>query len=156
MLPVIQHAIEWIENNDRYKPSIIVLLQPTSPLRTSVHIDEAIRIFVEHPQSESLVSITEVPHSCVPESIMEINNGYLVPFKDWDQNLNARQLKPKYYARNGAAIYVTRYDCVMNSKRILGNNILPYFMPIECSVDVDTEFDLNICDYLLHSRDYQE
>ena len=64
MLPVINHAIDWVEKNDGYKPSIIVLLQPTSPLRTSRHIDEAIKILREHPQSDSLVSITEVPHSC--------------------------------------------------------------------------------------------
>ena len=66
MLPVINHAIDWVEKNDGYKPSIIVLLQPTSPLRTSRHIDEAIKILREHPQSDSFVSITEVPHSCGP------------------------------------------------------------------------------------------
>jgi len=55
-LPVIQHTLNYYQDNENYTPDAVILLQPTSPLRTSNHIDEALRKY-EKLSSKSLVSV---------------------------------------------------------------------------------------------------
>ena len=55
-----------------------------------------------------------------------------------------RQEKPNFYARNGAAIYISKNELIMKEKKIIGNKCLPYFMPKERSIDIDDAFDWEI------------
>ena len=104
MIDVIIHAIRYLEEKENYKPDIIILLQPTSPLRTSKHIDEALEKLI-NSDADSIVSVVEVPHQFNPYSVMKLEDGYLKHFLPYDERKNIRQLKPKFYARNGAAFY---------------------------------------------------
>ena len=155
-LPVIQHAVYTLKEIDNYVPDIIILLQPTSPLRTTKHINEALELFI-NSNVDTLVSVTEVPHNMNPYSIMELkDNGYLVPFMEFDENKNLRQLKPKYYARNGAAIYICTYECLMEKNTLYGERIIPYIMKKEESFDLDDQVDWEIMQYLIkNSNDFE-
>ncbi len=62
-----------------------------------------------------------------------------------------RQDKPKFFARNGAAIYITCYDLLMNEKKIIGEKCLPYFMPKERSIDIDDYFDWKLAELIINS-----
>ena len=64
MLPVLQHAVETLEA-DGFHADIIVLLQPTSPLRRGEHIDAAVK-WLERAGGDSVVSVVEVPHQFNP------------------------------------------------------------------------------------------
>lgn len=150
-LPVVQDYVKWLEKTEGYKPDYILLLQPTSPLRIVNDIDNSI-IKIINSNADSLVSVVEAPHQFIPESIMKIEGDYLDPFIKKDPKTN-RQQKPKYYARNGAAIYITTYDCLMNKNSLYGDKILPYIMPKESSVDIDDYFDFELCEYLLKKRE---
>lgn len=151
-LPVIKHAITWMEQYASYTPDVIVLLQPTSPLRLSRHIDEAVELLLSSPDADSVVSVVEVPHQYAPASVMVLEGGVLRSWMEQKEDKNLRQLKPKFWARNGAAIYAFRRSCLFNKGSIYGDVCLPYFMSPEESVDVDTYFDLKVCEMLLAER----
>jgi CMP-N-acetylneuraminic acid synthetase len=152
MLDVLFHVCTFLEKNEGYKPGYIILLQPTSPLRTHFHIDEALEQLIKS-EADSIVSVVGVPHQYNPYSVMAmVSDGTLKPFMEFDERNNLRQLKPKFYARNGAAIYAFTYNCLMNKKSIYGDKILPYLMKEEESIDIDNQFDLDIAEFLLKGR----
>ena len=149
-LPVIQHVLKVLEDSEGYLPNAIVILQPTSPLRTSTHIDEALEIFLKD-DADSLVSVTSMPHNMSPFSAMELNDdGIITPFLNYDEKNNLRQKKPVFYARNGAAIYICTYGCLMKKNSLYGDKTLPYFMKKEESLDLDDEVDWQIAEYFLN------
>jgi len=151
MIDVIKHAIIFLGKNENYKPDYIVLLQPTSPLRNSKHIDEALELLISSG-ADSVVSVMEVPHQFNPYSIMRLKNGYLNPFLFYDERKNLRHLKPKFYARNGAAIYAFTYNCLIKKNSIYGEKILPYFMRKEESIDIDDAIDLIIAEAIIKRK----
>tara|TARA_S200000501_G_scaffold156038_1_gene147295 strand:- start:4664 stop:5374 length:711 start_codon:yes stop_codon:yes gene_type:complete len=151
-IEVIKHAIKTLEKREKYRAEIIVVLQPTSPLRTSKHIRDAIKLFENH-DVDSLVSVAKVEHNVNPYSVMKLNkDGTVSPFLDYDEKKNLRQLKPKFYARNGAAIYICTYNCLMKKNSIFGDSTLPFFMKKNDSFDLDDETDWMIVEMLLSRR----
>ena len=79
-------------------------------------------------------------------------NGDIKPYLDYDELMNIRQKKPIFYARNGAAIYIFTYDCIMNKNSLFGDRIIPYFMNKDSSFDLDDAIDLEIIKLMLTSR----
>jgi CMP-N,N'-diacetyllegionaminic acid synthase len=151
-LSVIQHAVRTLEIEENYHSDVIVVLQPTSPLRTSQHIDEALKKFLRD-NADSLVSVTEIAHNLNPYSVMRLKaNGTLEPFLKYDEKKNIRQLKPVFYARNGAAIYICTYDCLMKKNSLFGDKLLPFFMKKEESFDLDDQIDWEIVESLLNNK----
>jgi CMP-N-acetylneuraminic acid synthetase len=67
-LPVFQHALSWLAENQDYHPEIVVQLRPTSPLRRVAHIDRAVSGLIEHPEADAIRTV------CVP---------FQNPFKMW-------------------------------------------------------------------------
>jgi len=148
-LPVIFHAVQTLEDLEGYSPDIVVILQTTSPLRTSQHIDDALKTFL-NSDADSLVSVTEVPHNMNPYSVMQLQeDGAIRPFLEYDENDNLRQKKPVFYARNGAAIYICTYQCLMQKNSLYGDKIVPFFMSKETSFDLDDEIDWKIAQYFI-------
>ena len=139
MIDVLKHAVNFLfEKNEVIEA--IVLLQPTSPLRTEKHIDDSIAIFRKSNPS-SVVSVVEVPHQYNPYSVYSLNaNGELNPFNE--KKFNRRQEKQIFYARNGPAILVVKPSTILNNE-LYGPSCLPYFMKKEDSLDIDTKEDLN-------------
>ncbi|RLB80748.1 MAG: acylneuraminate cytidylyltransferase family protein [Deltaproteobacteria bacterium] len=151
-IPVVQHALRFLKDKHDYAPDVVVLLQPTSPLRTHQHIDEAVELFFKSG-ADSVVSVVEVPHQYNPLSVMEIKAEKLKPFIDGEgTRLLRRQNKPKFYARNGAAIYVTRREVIENDDSFFGKDCRPYIMRAEESVDIDSYFDLEIAEMILSKK----
>lgn len=148
-LAAIQHAVDYLEKNKSYSPDIIVVLQPTSPLRKHNHIDEAIELLVS-TGADSVVSVEEVPHRYNPFSIMKIKEGKLVAFLESEETkIFRRQDKPKVYARNGAAVYAVRYATLMQHNSLFGKDCRALIMKPEESVDIDTVFDVKFAESLL-------
>ncbi len=145
-LPVIQHAIESLKEKFQY----VVTLQPTSPLRTKKHINEALELFRSDPQADSLVSVLEVPHNFNPNSLMNISDGYLQSFKNQEELILRRQEKETYYARNGAAIYITKWEKI--EEYIFGGRIIPFFMNKLESLDIDDYEDLHLAELILKNK----
>ena len=79
-IDVVINLLKKIEKVRNYKPDIIVLLQPTSPLRSNKDIDNAIKLFIKS-NATSLVSTVNLPHNFNPESIMRLKNNKLYGLK---------------------------------------------------------------------------
>ena len=150
-LPVIRHAVEKLTEIDGYVPDAVALLQPTSPLRTARHIDEALAL-LQRSDADSVVSVVRVPHQFNPYSVMVRDGPYVKPYLAWDEKRNLRQSKPQFWARNGAAIYAFRYQCLMQKGSIFGERILAYEMERADSVDIDEPLDLEIAELLMQAR----
>lgn len=145
--PVLLHAYEWATSCGRVA-DVVMTLQPTSPLRTSRHLSEAVALFAKHPEADSLVSVQQVPHQFGPDALMEIQDIWARPVAA--DIILRRQDKPKYWARNGAAIYLTRPECL--GRFVWGGKTLVYPMDKLSSIDVDDEEDLKLADALLRRR----
>ncbi len=141
-----------------YKPDIIVLLQPTSPLRTEKHIDEALEKMIEDPEADAVVSLVEVPHEYSPLKIMKIvEDGSLRFYKEDGERFVTRQTLPKLYARNGAAIYAVYTKAFLDTGSLYGTRCLPYFMEEDESVDIDSYFELFLVECIMkHYPEWKE
>lgn len=144
MIDVLKHLIAEISE----KPDAIVLLQPTSPLRTSKHIDEAIALF-ERSGADTLVSVMDVPHQFAPQKLMREEKGRLTMVSD--SPAARRQDMERLYARNGPAILIVKRSLI-ETGRLYGNVIVGYPMSHEDSVDVDDQADLLYAEFLLARR----
>lgn len=147
-LPVIQHAVKFLEDTEGCRPDYVVILQPTSPLRRGCHIDEALQLLAESG-ADSVVSVVEVPHNFSPVSVMQIVDGRLKLFLDAGEPILRRQDKPKVYARNGPAVLAMTYETLIVKDSLFGDDCRPYVMSEQVSVDIDTPFDLNLASLLL-------
>lgn len=146
---VVTHCLDWLFENESYRPDIVVLLQPTSPFRKAHHIDDALASFVADGNADSCVSVVLVPHQYNPYSVMKLADKYLEPFLPWDQSNNSRQSKPEFHARNGAAIYAVHESFFRRTRQLYGGNVLPFFMDKESSIDIDDLFDFEIAEYIV-------
>lgn len=156
MKDVIVHQLEYLKNKEQYCPDIFVLLQPTSPLRTALHIDEALEKMLS-VDCDALVSVEEEPHLHSPFSVMQINKeGYLEFFLKEGQKFTSRQEKPKFYARNGAAIYAVTVDAFLETGSLYGTRCIPYVMEAEDSVDIDSMLDVYVLKGMLQYKDDQK
>jgi len=146
MLPVMRHALDWLTENGP-EPFALVLLQPTSPLRKSSHIDEAIALLF-HGKASTVVSVVEVPHQYGPASVMTMDaDGSLTPFLPGPPILR-RQDKPHVFARNGPAILAVRSSTLRRGK-LYGDATIGYRMSAADSLDIDEPDDLWLAEQYL-------
>jgi len=141
MRAVVDHALGELGAVD-----VLVLLQPTSPLRRPEHIDEAVRLLFDG-DADSVVSVVEVPHRFAPESLMALDDGRLVPLGG---SATRRQDKRLLYARNGPAVLALRPDRLGDD--LYGGDCRAYAMRPEDSLDIDEPFDLELAEWLLSRR----
>jgi CMP-N-acetylneuraminic acid synthetase len=139
MIEVVRHAI------DELAPEIVVVLQPTSPLRRSEHIDGAVLLLLQ-TDADCAVSVVEVPHRYSPEALMDLVDGRLVP----RGAVHTRQAKESVYARNGPAVLALRADRL--GDELYDGDCRAYVMDQRSSLDVDTPFDLELAELLLRAR----
>jgi CMP-N,N'-diacetyllegionaminic acid synthase len=141
MLDVLRHALDAAGDADA-----VVLLQPTSPLRTAAHVDGAIERFIDSG-ADSVVSVVRVPHAYSPSSLLELEDGRLVPLHDGAAP-SRRQDKAVLYARNGPAVLVVGSD-VLRGGSLYGDDSRPFEMEPAASIDVDSAFELELAALLL-------
>jgi len=148
MLPVLQHAVAAMRDQG-FNADVVVLLQPTSPLRRAEHIDAAVDSLLR-TRGDSVVSVVEVPHQFNPTSVMRLDDGLLKPFLD-GPSATRRQDKPKLYARNGPAVLAV-HARVIEGDSLYGNETWPLVMSPEDSIDIDTPLDLKFVEHSLQTR----
>ena len=148
--PVIEHALQFMEKVRGFKYDAILMLQPTSPLRTSKHINDSIDLF-NSQKCDSVVSITSVGGNH-PLRMKRFEGNKLVNYIDqgfW--NMRPRQILPDVYIRNGA-IYLIRRDVIIEQSQLIGTMCLGYVMSDIQSVNIDTPIDLMVAELLLKKK----
>jgi CMP-N,N'-diacetyllegionaminic acid synthase len=139
MLDVIRHAFERLVPLD-----VLVVLQPTSPLRRAEHVDEALRILLDEG-CDVVVSVVEVPHNLRPGKLMALRERSLVPLGSDPLH---RHTEP-VYARNGPAVLALRPDRLRGD--LYSGHVCAYVMSQLDSVDVDGPDELRLAELLLVS-----
>jgi len=129
-------------------PDILIMLQPTSPLRTSGDIDNALQLFMEN-ECDSVISVIKEEHP--PLWCLKIVDKYLEPMFGWENLKKTRQEFPESYKPNGA-IFIASLKTLKEQDGFYCGKLLPYIMPPERSVDIDSEMDLTLAQFLLEVR----
>lgn len=143
-LDVVRHALQWLRENEAVDFDAVVLLQPTSPLRTARHVRESLELFLRSGR-RPVVSVTPTEHP--PHWTYTLSpQGNLLPVVpgDWMQR---RQDLPRTFRLNGA-IYVFPPAQVQRGT-LWDDQSVAYVMPPEVSVDIDTELDWQMAEILL-------
>jgi len=149
-LPVLQHAVDFVEKQDQTTIDWILLLQPTAPLREAQDIAGALNLAGQNT-CDSVISVVQV-FAEHPVLMKRIENNRLLPFCIEEKEGTRRQdFQPPAFMRNGA-IYLTRRKVLMVGNSIWGKTICPYVMPTKRSVSVDNELELKLAEILLHER----
>jgi N-acylneuraminate cytidylyltransferase len=133
MVDVALHALEAVPSHD-----VLVLLQPTSPLRTSTDIDAACELFTSSG-APSCVSVSLTEQS--PYWMYGLGaRGELLPVLEPPEGIVRRQDLPPVYVLNGA-IYVADVAALRKSRNFVTRETVGYTMPPERSIDIDTAAD---------------
>lgn len=140
-LETVLHALQSLAEDYEY----LVLLQPTSPLRTSEDIDGCIRMCHSHnaPSCAAVCQPRQSPYWMFSRN----QEGYLVPLLRAAQNISRRQDLPTAYVVNGA-VYVAKTSWLRNTMSFVTEETLAYEMPEERSIDLDTELDFKLAEII--------
>ncbi|SEP70685.1 N-acylneuraminate cytidylyltransferase [Ectothiorhodospira magna] len=144
IFPVL-HALEHLPDYDW-----VLLLQPTSPLRTAEDIEGIVKLCLSSPESTSAVSICHVdkhPYWMYSKDA----SGTLYPLIPDRPEITRRQELPDAYALNGA-LYLARTDWLIRNRSFLGKETLGYLMPQERSIDLDTPLDWQLAEYFINNK----
>ena len=142
-IDAIFHVLDSLKD-ENYIPDMIILLQPTSPLRSIDDIDNAIGLFLNN-DCEAVVGVREDIHLYWS---FKIERSYLKPVFDKKYLKMGRQELPKLYLPNGA-IFISTPTILRKYNGFYCNKTLPYIMPVERSIDIDDEKDFIFAEILI-------
>lgn len=152
-MDVVFHALDEIKRLKGIMPRAIVLLQPTSPLRTAESLSRCLALWGEGDYATA-VSLTLMEHH--PYKVFLKEGTLLRPLFNYDfMTLSAQEL-PEAYRTNGA-IYVAKTPYFLETRSFFAKPLCPFFMPPEESIDIDTILDFRLAELLLRERisDYE-
>lgn len=149
MLPVIQHALESLAR-DGWSPDMIVLLQPTSPLRRPDHIRAAVTT-LRDTKADSVVTVVEIPRHLSPDYVMRIDGGRLQPFLPEGARVTRRQDARPAYSRDGT-VYAFWRATIERFGGIYGEDCRPLLIDARESLSIDSPADWDAAERLLAGR----
>jgi CMP-N-acetylneuraminic acid synthetase len=154
--PVFIHALDWLEANEGWLPDLIVNLRPTSPLRTSEHVDQAIRLLL-HSGADSVKAVClarQHPHKMW--RLTDRYSGAMEPFLTTSFRLERGPDVPRaeledIYWQNGV-VDVTRREVLREQRVMIGKRVAGLVTQPEESIDIDTPLDLQLAELLFAQR----
>jgi len=139
VIDAVLHALN--EQNVR-DDTLVVLLQPTSPLRTAADIDETHDLYRANDKVKSVVQMSYMPeHEHHPLKNFLLVDGRPVPVGDWRQQETPRKELPQVVRATGG-VYTALAGDLRAHRRFFILDVLPQLIPAERAVDIDTEADL--------------
>jgi len=147
------HAIKWLEENENWKPDIILRIMPTVPFCKPKTIDSCVKLLLVSPEADSVRTITLASHH--PYKMWRTEGEFLRPA--FSKNLTGyesspehpRQLFPSMYAHSDPI--VMRYDALMKNGH-LGRKIKYLEVDPEDAVDINHEIDFLLAETILRAK----
>ena len=144
-LEVLTHALVEMEQLDGVLYDIVVMLQPTSPLRKAEHVLDTIKMLVDGDW-DAVWTVSETDSKNHPLKQLTVNDGRLDYYDQAGKQIIARQQLVPVYHRNGVA-YAIRRDCLLEQKSIKGKRTGA--LVIEGNlVSIDTWWDLEFAEFI--------
>jgi CMP-N-acetylneuraminic acid synthetase len=153
-IDVISHALQFLKKRENYQPDIVVLLQPTSPLRDPLNIDKSVNL-LKKSKSSSVVGV--FPMKQYPQKAFLLDkNNFLIPYAKNQNKYSQRQNIPSFFYPSGS-LYTFWTKTLLTSGNIYGKKIKPLMVSKEESIDVDEPFDLFLVEMILkHWNSYKK
>lgn len=153
-LPVFQHFIGWLTQNNVSLPDAIFQFRPTSPSRSVSKIEEAVELLEKRPEADSVRGVVEPgqnPHkmwTLAPDGFMRpllTIPGVPEPFNE------PRQSLPKVYWQVGY-LDLIRTRTILEQNSLTGAHVLPLKIDSKESIDIDDEFSFQLAEFLMEKR----
>ncbi|MFH1822320.1 MAG: acylneuraminate cytidylyltransferase family protein [Patescibacteria group bacterium] len=145
-IEVAQYCLSWLKENEGKDYDYLMILQPTSPLRTAEDIDNCVIKAID-TGADSVMSMKEIEDFSV-KKLKRIENDLIMPWLEEEgKESSRRQDLVKVYKRN-CAIYLTKTELIKEGD-LFGSISRPYLMPDERSVDINSLVDLDIAEFWL-------
>lgn len=143
------HAVNYFKRESREDFDMVAMLQPTSPLRQTIDIDNAVRTIISK-DAQAIISVCQSEHhpwwsNTLPENLSMKN------FLKKDIEQTNRQALPVYYRLNGA-IFLVKTDYLLTNKSFYGDKTYAYVMPMERSIDIDSKHDFKIAEFYINNQ----
>lgn len=150
---VLTHALHEMERLDGVRFDIIVMLQPTSPLRRPEHVRATIEMLVAG-RWDSVWTVSETDSKAHPLKQLTIVDGRLGYYDDSGKQVIARQQLQPVYHRNGVAYAITR-DCLLNQGSIMGAR--PGALVLDGTfINIDTQWDLELAELVMRRLGWRD
>lgn len=136
MQATIEHVVTELER-DGWQADIVLVLQPTAPLRRGEHLARAVEILAD-TQATSVASVVQIPQHLSPQYVMKIVDGRLANFLPDGARVTRRQDAEPAYARDGT-VYAVRRDVLVLEHDLYGRDCRPLVLSEGESMNLDTE-----------------
>lgn len=154
---LLEHALSWLRTHEGYKADVVVQLKPTNPLRTSAHIDECVRIYLEghDPDLDAVISVVEAPIH--PLKMWRFDGDQLIPFVPEDvfgikeASKSPRQKLPKAFGNN-SCVHVINPRTILEKHSSIGTRVKGVVLSREDSINIDDLIDFDIAEMLMKRR----
>ena len=150
-IPVVQHAMQWAEEDEGRRYDALFLLQPTNPLREPTDINTAINMLATS-QVDSVISFVPVGehHPARMKCLSPAGHVIDPPFAEVYEGQRRQELPP-FYLREGS-VYLTRRDTLMRKNSLQGDTCQALLFPIDRACAIDRPFDLFLAEQMLKYR----
>ena len=143
----VRHVLELLRIRGEM-PEYFVLLQPTSPLRTAVHLTLCIEQYLKSGAA-CAISVVEVEHH--PYKCFTLDGKFLSPFA-YEKSLEIpRQALPRVYRQNGA-IYIMPAELFLKKGCFYASPAMPFIMETKDSIDIDTLLDFRLAKIIVEKE----
>ncbi len=151
-LPVFQHALKWLKENENYQPDVVVQLRPTSPVRPISCVDDAVNLLLSRPEVDSVRGVVEADQCPYKMWLIDPKSGHmnsLIGVEGIPEAYNApRQQLPKAFWQIGH-IDAIRPRVIVEGNSMSGKTIMPLLMDARFTVDIDTPRDWQQAEWLV-------
>lgn len=147
-LEYIRHALRWLDENENYKPDLIVRLLATAPLQARKDIDSCIEKLLRKPEVDTAVVVAEARQH--PQKAFKINGDRLVPYigERVESVHSNRQSCDKAYFR--ANVVACRAGTLEKWGSMYGDNVAYHIIPQDRAIDIDSPIDFFLAEQLVN------
>jgi CMP-N-acetylneuraminic acid synthetase len=147
---VLIHAVKFLEDNNIFSPDIIVLLEPTAPLRTVDDIDNGIQKHLE-TDADSVVGVIKGDNRH-PLKAKIIDDDKLKDYIFEEKEILRSQDLPSVYFRNGA-FYSVKKEVLINERTLYGEDTRPLIMNEINSFDINSDIDFKLAEIIIQNQE---
>ncbi len=151
--PLFVHALDWLEQHEKYRPDTVIQLRPTTPFRPRGLIDEAIRFLWADTKADCVRGVT-TPKQTPYKMWRDSGDGYLLPLLDtpFAEPYNMpRQKLPAAYWQTGH-IDVIRTATIREQGSLTGRHVKPIHIELSYCVDIDTPADFEVAEQIIDQK----
>ncbi|RXJ82215.1 cytidylyltransferase domain-containing protein [Arcobacter sp. F2176] len=149
---VMLHLTDWLKKNENYTFDNLIYIRPTTPFKSTQMIEEALKQ-IEDKKYSAIRSVTKSEGVFHPYWMYKQKNGFLNTFVDdlKVEKFYQSQLLPECFRLNGV-VDITRVNTLKKYQNIYGNAIGYIEIDEERAIDIDTEFEFMLCEFMIEKE----